>query len=331
MRAPLAGVFLLGACAAAQKGTGFGNATPDIAGDATTASSIATLVPQVSEFKCPDSIGWYPHPSNCSRFIICSEWTPFAYNCPLGLHFSAAKLRCEWPHLAKCYSTSEASPDTITPQPASGAEIVESSVSPEETIPESDTTTQLSLADGTPLGIHASPGCPPLDGDEDLHDSLRWRRWEYGETMPRDILKVGERSFETSSGRITGQFAAIVRVFYNGTSYFGTTIGPSRFANSGIYFAHNGQIAERNYEFVQILCVGSTMENGLAWVQSSKGSCAPQNAVVIDREFLVARAVHDSENGLVIASGVKQGESLITAFKSIRDHDVYEVLVKRLN
>ena len=71
--------------------------------------------------------------------------------------------------------------------------------------------------------------------------------------MPQDVLKVGDiLLFESDSSRATRQFSTVVQVYYNGTKHFGTTMGPSKFANSGLFFVHDGQLKERNYEFVQV-------------------------------------------------------------------------------
>ena len=79
----------------------------------------------------------------------------------------------------------------------------------------------------------------------------------------------------------------------------------------------------------QILCVRSGAERSLDWVSTSKYACAAKDALIIDREFMIGRAAHDSENGVFVAAGLRQGEALTTAFKTVRTHDVYEVLVER--
>uniref|UniRef100_A0A182M4E7 Chitin-binding type-2 domain-containing protein n=1 Tax=Anopheles culicifacies TaxID=139723 RepID=A0A182M4E7_9DIPT len=43
-----------------------------------------------------------PHPSNCSQFYKCSWGNACLKECPDGLHWSTAKMRCEWPFLAGC-------------------------------------------------------------------------------------------------------------------------------------------------------------------------------------------------------------------------------------
>uniref|UniRef100_A0A182R1Y5 Chitin-binding type-2 domain-containing protein n=1 Tax=Anopheles funestus TaxID=62324 RepID=A0A182R1Y5_ANOFN len=55
--------------------------------------------------QCPPGSGietFLPHPSNCSQFYKCSWGNACLKECPDGLHWSMAKMRCEWPFIAGC-------------------------------------------------------------------------------------------------------------------------------------------------------------------------------------------------------------------------------------
>jgi len=50
--------------------------------------------------------GNYPHPTNCTKFITCSNQRKYEMNCPHGLHFNSNLLMCDYPANANCNSIS---------------------------------------------------------------------------------------------------------------------------------------------------------------------------------------------------------------------------------
>ncbi|XP_063842691.1 zinc metalloproteinase nas-15-like [Scylla paramamosain] len=46
----------------------------------------------------------FRYPGDCSKYISCSNTSPYVMNCPAGLHFSLDLNRCEYPITANCTS-----------------------------------------------------------------------------------------------------------------------------------------------------------------------------------------------------------------------------------
>ena len=51
---------------------------------------------------CSKASGYFPDPSDCTKFIICAGKKTFYQNCPPGLLFNKNKRLCDWPHNVKC-------------------------------------------------------------------------------------------------------------------------------------------------------------------------------------------------------------------------------------
>jgi hypothetical protein len=58
-------------------------------------------------FSCIGREGLYPHPGNCSKYIVCREGSPGmeVHDCPEPLHFDPTLLRCNLPELVNCFSS----------------------------------------------------------------------------------------------------------------------------------------------------------------------------------------------------------------------------------
>ncbi|KFM72710.1 putative chitinase 3, partial [Stegodyphus mimosarum] len=85
----------------------------------TTSTTTTTALPSstTQSYKCPERNGMFRDPSNCRRFIHCSNYWPYTKDCPGGLHFSVELQRCEWPCEAKCDLTLPCVAAQQTPTP----------------------------------------------------------------------------------------------------------------------------------------------------------------------------------------------------------------------
>jgi hypothetical protein len=74
-----------------------------------TTRTTTTKRPQISSttakprrFVCPTRNGLFKNPTNCGKFIQCSNGIPYEMQCPPTTHFSVKTNRCEYPCDAKC-------------------------------------------------------------------------------------------------------------------------------------------------------------------------------------------------------------------------------------
>lgn len=50
----------------------------------------------------PDIIEWLPHPSDCTKYIICFHGNPHVMPCAPDLHFNRFTTQCMLPEDAQC-------------------------------------------------------------------------------------------------------------------------------------------------------------------------------------------------------------------------------------
>jgi hypothetical protein len=57
-------------------------------------------------FSCEGREGLHPHPSDCSKYLVCREgsWAIEVRDCPVPLHFDPVLLKCNLPQLVNCLS-----------------------------------------------------------------------------------------------------------------------------------------------------------------------------------------------------------------------------------
>ncbi|XP_037509658.2 uncharacterized protein LOC119386423 [Rhipicephalus sanguineus] len=51
---------------------------------------------------CKSKFGLFRHPTDCNRFVHCSNSVPFIKKCPANLHFNERIMVCDWPYRAGC-------------------------------------------------------------------------------------------------------------------------------------------------------------------------------------------------------------------------------------
>ncbi|OQR74609.1 hypothetical protein BIW11_08949 [Tropilaelaps mercedesae] len=289
-------------------------------------------------FRCASKEGLFPNPSDCASFYLCSHWEPYLYNCSANLYYDRRLRLCQWPEKADCSSSEEATTfyatEPSTTIDSAPTTIESETVSTESSIKYTDfeTTADNFYDEPSSATIHIDQV-----GEEKQHacaqptdvsnsSALYWQKWRYGDVMPYSALHAGEQIVETVDKRLIKQYTEIVKVVRNGTSHIGATLGPSRFTNQGIYYLHNGELAQVYNEPVWVLCVHSAYKDNVHWIPwSSSELCPPPNAFSSD-EFLLARALHHPREGFYVAGGATPREPLITAFQNLQSNDHYDVL-----
>lgn len=58
-----------------------------------------------SSFTCPTADGQYSDPDDCGAFFSCSNGIAYKFNCPAGLHFDQANVRCDYKDIVNCGAT----------------------------------------------------------------------------------------------------------------------------------------------------------------------------------------------------------------------------------
>ncbi|XP_042889207.1 endochitinase-like [Penaeus japonicus] len=51
---------------------------------------------------CPEPNGLFAHPTDCHRYVKCSNGHAYAENCPANLHFNEASGSCDYAKNANC-------------------------------------------------------------------------------------------------------------------------------------------------------------------------------------------------------------------------------------
>ncbi|XP_067672627.1 chondroitin proteoglycan 2-like [Haliotis asinina] len=51
---------------------------------------------------CDGRRGSFPHPDYCNQYIVCANTRIYVMNCPVTLHFNAARGYCDYPRNARC-------------------------------------------------------------------------------------------------------------------------------------------------------------------------------------------------------------------------------------
>nr|XP_042897437.1 salivary glue protein Sgs-3-like [Parasteatoda tepidariorum] len=91
----------------------------------TTNGVIGTTTPKDDSFTCPKFLGYFPHPSDCSKYYHCISFSPSLKTCPKNFLFDGVKGHCRSERYVNCGSrkrpTSETTvgttPIPTTPEP----------------------------------------------------------------------------------------------------------------------------------------------------------------------------------------------------------------------
>jgi hypothetical protein len=66
-------------------------------------TAVAVAAQQTNWPTCnPDIVEWFPHPTNCTLYLICFHGVTHEMSCAPGLHFSRLELKCMLPIDAEC-------------------------------------------------------------------------------------------------------------------------------------------------------------------------------------------------------------------------------------
>ena len=63
---------------------------------------IPGILPQKTDFRCPEEFGYYPHPGDCSLYFVCVFGGPLLESCTGGLVYSEDLQTCDWPRNVPC-------------------------------------------------------------------------------------------------------------------------------------------------------------------------------------------------------------------------------------
>ncbi|EFX82205.1 hypothetical protein DAPPUDRAFT_316840 [Daphnia pulex] len=62
-----------------------------------TRPSTVTMGPDICANESSDDY-IFPNPEDCTTFYLCSNGTPYLYNCPSGLVYNDAIIQCDYPY-----------------------------------------------------------------------------------------------------------------------------------------------------------------------------------------------------------------------------------------
>ena len=46
--------------------------------------------------------GYFPDPSDCSKYVVCSAGVRYSKSCPPGLLYNKVNKYCDWPQNVQC-------------------------------------------------------------------------------------------------------------------------------------------------------------------------------------------------------------------------------------
>jgi len=71
------------------------------------ARSIQDVDPTPSpKFQCPEKEGFFPDPTDCSKFYQCANYLAWEHQCPGKLYFNKATAQCDFPENVDCHQHS---------------------------------------------------------------------------------------------------------------------------------------------------------------------------------------------------------------------------------
>ncbi|CAL4067014.1 unnamed protein product, partial [Meganyctiphanes norvegica] len=86
----------------------------------TTTKQPTTTEALECDLTCPKPNGLFPHPRDCHKWVKCVDSFLFVKDCPDGLQFNPVERKCDWPNIANCIATEDASciiPLPVPPTP----------------------------------------------------------------------------------------------------------------------------------------------------------------------------------------------------------------------
>ena len=77
--------------------------------------------------QCPEKEGFFPDPTDCSKFYQCANYLAWEHQCPGKLYFNKATAQCDFPENVDCQQDSIKQPikvQDIDPTPGTTFEVI---------------------------------------------------------------------------------------------------------------------------------------------------------------------------------------------------------------